>query len=82
MDKLKELFGKNSAKTAEQTAKKRETKEHSRRVRAREKELRHGKDNNKAKKASFSWGSPGQTYDRDARGRGETVLTFNGHTKT
>jgi hypothetical protein len=40
MDWLKKLFmGKNPAKTAEQTAKRRENKEHSRRVRAREKEL-------------------------------------------
>ncbi|CDM34557.1 unnamed protein product [Penicillium roqueforti FM164] len=73
MDWLTKLFtGKDSAKT-EQKAQKRRSKEHSRRVRAQEKELRRGKDNGTVKKASFFWGSPGQTYQSNVRGPGEGI---------
>lgn len=73
MDWLIRLFlGKDSAKIAEQKAKKRRSKKHSQKVRAREKELRRGKGNN-GKKASFFWGSPGQTFQSNVRGPGEGV---------
>jgi hypothetical protein len=62
MDWLRELFtSSDPAKKAEQKANKRKSKEHSRRVRAREQELRRAKDNQGAKRASFTWGSPGMT---------------------
>ncbi|KAJ5950783.1 uncharacterized protein N7479_009196 [Penicillium vulpinum] len=73
MDWLMSLFtGRDSAKTAENKAKKRQSQKHSQRVRAREKELRRGKDN-RGKRASFFWGSPGQTYESNVRGPGEGV---------
>ncbi|KAJ5158526.1 uncharacterized protein N7500_008177 [Penicillium coprophilum] len=69
---LTNLFsGKDSTK-AEQKAKKRESQSHSQRVRAREKELRRGKEKD-GKRASFFWGSPGQTYENNVRGPGEGV---------
>lgn len=64
-------MGKDPAKIAEQKAKRRASKKHSQRVRAREKELQ--RDNNGAKKASFFWGSPGQTFQSNVRGPGEGV---------
>ncbi|KAJ6113364.1 hypothetical protein N7523_006681 [Penicillium sp. IBT 18751x] len=71
MSWLTRLFtGKTTAETAEKKASKRRRKEHSRMVRAREKELRRGKDNNKAR---FFWGSPGQTYQSNVRGPGEGI---------
>ena len=74
MDWLTRLFkGKDPAKAAEQKAKKRGSKEHSRRIRAREKELRRGKVDNGARTASFFWGSPGQTIQNNGRGRGERI---------
>lgn len=74
MDWLKRLFmGKDSMQTTDQKANKRGSKKHSQRVRAREKELRHGQNNQAAKKASFFWGSPGQTFQSntgyDGRGK-------------
>lgn len=73
MNWLTNLFtGKDSAKTAEQKSKNRESKRHSRNVLAREKMLRQGKDN-EAKMASLFWGSPGQTYENNVRGPGERV---------
>ncbi|KAJ5494099.1 hypothetical protein N7463_010186 [Penicillium fimorum] len=69
---LTSLFtGKDSTK-AEQKAKRRQSQKQSQRVRAREKELRRGKDND-GKRASFFWGSPGQTYESNVRGPGEGV---------
>ena len=68
MDWLTRVFtGKDWTET-EQKAEKRRSKEHSRKVRAHEKELRHGKDNGAVKRASFFWGSPGQTYESNVRG--------------
>lgn len=66
-------MGKDSAKIEEQKAKKQESEKHGQRVRARERELRRQKDNNGAKKASFFWGSPGQTFQNNVRGPGEGV---------
>jgi len=60
---LTSLFtGKDSAKE--------HARKQSQKVRAREKELRRGKD---ARKTSFFWGSPGQTYESNVRGPGEGV---------
>ncbi|KAJ5215606.1 uncharacterized protein N7498_002013 [Penicillium cinerascens] len=74
MSWLTRLFtGKDAAEAAEKKANKRRRKEHSRLVRAREKELRRGKDNNQAKNARFFWGSPGQTYQSNVRGPGEGI---------
>lgn len=50
-------------KAAEKRARKRQSKEHSQRVRAREKELRRGNDY----KPELFWGSPGQTYESGTR---------------
>lgn len=59
---------KDSATRAEEKTKKRRSKEHSRRVRAREKELRRGTE---GKKPGLFWGSPGQTYESNWQGQGE-----------
>lgn len=72
MDWLTKLFmGKAPAKTEEQKAKQQGSKKHGQRFRARERELRRQKDNNGAKKASFFWGSPGQTFQNNVRRPGE-----------
>lgn len=78
MSWLTSLFTRrDTAETAEQKANKQRRKEHSRKVRAREKELRRGKNNNKAKNAKFFWGSPGQTYQSNVRGPGEGIDVRN-----
>jgi hypothetical protein len=69
---LSSLFT-SSAKSAKQKGKSQESKEHSRRVRAREKELRRAKENSEGKQGTFFWGSPGQTYESNVRGPGEGV---------
>lgn len=66
-------MGKDSVEIEEQKAKKQGSKKHGQKVRARERELRRQKDNNGAKKASFFWGSPGQTFQNNVRGPGEGV---------
>lgn len=74
MDRLIRLFtGKESAESAQKRSKKRESKKHSQRVRAREKELRRAQDSNATRKTKFFWGSPGQTFENNVRGPGEGV---------
>ena len=69
MDWLMGLFSsKGPAARAEEKDKKRRSKEHSRRVRTREKELRRGAEGNKRR---LFWGSPGQTYESNWQGQGE-----------
>lgn len=70
MDWLKSLFtGKKREEIAEENRKKRLRKARSKRIRARERELRLALDGGGAKTARLFWGPPGETYDYARRGR-------------
>ncbi|KAJ5577559.1 uncharacterized protein N7459_006523 [Penicillium hispanicum] len=70
MDFLKKIFtGKSSETIAAERKKKQLRKEHGKRVRARERELRLKADGGGVKKARLFWGPLGDTYDHGMHGK-------------
>ncbi|KAJ5279695.1 hypothetical protein N7478_005067 [Penicillium angulare] len=70
MDWLKKIFtGKDDATIAKEKKNKRLSKEHNKRVRARETQLRQDADGGGAKNARLFFGSQGITYDHARHGK-------------
>lgn len=70
MDWLKSLFtGRSREEIAEENKRRRISKAHGKRIRARERELRLALDGGGAQNARFFFGPLGETYDHRTRGR-------------
>ena len=83
MDWLRRIFmGMSADDIAARNRRKRQSKIHSRRVRAREKELRLAQDGGGAKGARLFWGPPGATYSNEKRGKRPKVLPTSGLMRT
>lgn len=83
MDWLRRIFtGKSADDIAARNRRKRQSKIHSRRVRAREKELRLAQDGGGAKSARLFWGPPGATYSNEKRGKRPKELPTSGLMRT
>lgn len=70
MDWLKRILtGKSKEQIAAEAKKRRQSKIHTQRVRARERELRLAQDGGGVSKATFFFGSPWESYDHKKRGK-------------
>jgi hypothetical protein len=83
MDWLRRIFtGKNADEIAARNRRKRQSKIHNQRVRAREKELRLAQEGGGAKSARLFWGSPWESYSNEKRGKRPKKLPTSGLMRT